>query len=119
MCGDFAGKAETEGDFARLIGLQADHRMNVFAQDGCGIFLGDFFDFHAAGGAGHENGKTGSAIDQEAEIKFALDVQTFFDEYALDDAAAGTGLRRDEVHAQDVAGDRKSTRLNSSHSSIS
>src|SRR5260370_5689646 len=105
MRGDFAGKSETEGAFARLIGLQADPRVNGFAQDGCGIFLSGFSDFHAAGRAGHENRKTGSAIDQKAEVKFALDVQTFFDEHTLDDAAARAGLRRHEIHAQDVAGD--------------
>jgi len=68
--------------------------MNGFAQNGAGIFLGDFLDFHAASGAGHEDHAAGGAIDEQTEIKFALDVQAFFDEQALDDAAGGT--RRDQ-----------------------
>ena len=99
----FAGEAEAEGELARLIGLQADGGMNDFAQDRVGIVLGDFFDFHAAGGAGHEEHFAGGAIDENAEVEFALDVETFFDEEALDDAAAGAGLRGDEIHAQHVS----------------
>ena len=79
--------------------------MNRFAQNGAGIVLGDFFDFHAARGAGHENDVAGGAIDEQAEIKFALDVEAFFDEQALDDAAGGAGLRRDQLHAENVAGE--------------
>jgi hypothetical protein len=40
----------------------------------------DFFDFHAARGGGHENRRTDGAIDQDADVKFALDVETFFDQ---------------------------------------
>src|SRR5260370_33752239 len=92
MRGDFAGKSETEGDFARLIGLQADHRVNGFAQDGCGIFLSGFFDFHAAGRDGHENRKSVSAIDLKAVVKIALVVEPFFDRTPCDVASARTGL---------------------------
>jgi len=34
----------------------------------------------ATSGAGHEHDAAGGAIDKQAEIKFALDVQAFFDE---------------------------------------
>ena len=101
----FAGEAETEGELARLIGLQADDGLNEFAEDGVGIVFGDFFDFHAAGGAGHEDNFAGGAIHQDAEVEFALDVEAFFDQQALDDAAAGAGLHGDEIHAEHVAGD--------------
>src|SRR5713226_1564583 len=79
--------------------------MNRFAQNGAGIILGDFLDFHAAGGAGHENNVAGGAIDEQAEIKFALDVEAFFDQQSLDDAAGGAGLRSDQLHAKNVAGE--------------
>src|SRR5579859_6276349 len=79
--------------------------MNGFFQDGRGIFLGDFLDFHAAGAAGHKDDASGFAIDQQAEVEFALDVQAFFDEQALDDAASGAGLNGDQIHAQHAGGD--------------
>jgi hypothetical protein len=79
--------------------------MNGFSQNGSGIFLGDFLDFHAASGAGHEYDAAGGAIDEQAEIEFALDVQAFFDEQALDDTAGGTGLRSDQLHAENLAGE--------------
>ena len=37
-----------KGELAHTVGLQADGRPDRFAQDGGGIFFGDFFDFHAA-----------------------------------------------------------------------
>jgi len=97
--GDFARQAKAERDLAGLIRLQANGGMNRFAQDGVGVLLGDFLDFHAAGSAGHKNDVAGGAIDKESQIKFALDVETFFDEQALDDAAGGAGLRSDQLHA--------------------
>ena len=105
MIDHFDGQTEAESDFARLIKLQTDGGMNRLAQNGAGIILGDFFNFHAARGAGHEHDAAAGAVDEQAEIKFALDVEAFFDEHALHDAAGGAGLRRDELHAQDVAGD--------------
>jgi len=88
-----------------LIGLEADGGIDGFAEDGFGMLLGNFFDFHSAGGAGHEDGPGGFAVDDQAEIEFALDVQTFFDEQTFYDAADGSGLNSDEIHAQHVAGD--------------
>jgi len=38
-----------------------------------------------------------------AEVKFALDVEAFFDEKTLDDASGGTGLRSDQFHAENEA----------------
>ena len=67
--------------------------------------LGDFLDVHAAGGAGHKNNFANAAIDENAEIEFALDVEAFFDENALDGAAAGAGLRGDKIHAEHVRSD--------------
>src|SRR6266704_2801849 len=102
---DFARQPQAERDFAGLVRLQTHGRMNHLAQNGAGIFPGDFLDFHAACGAGHEDDAAARAIDEEAEIKFALDVEAFFDEQALDDAAGGAGLRSDQLHAENVAGE--------------
>ena len=79
--------------------------MNRLAHDGFGIRLGNFFDVHTAGSTSHENYFAHAAIDEDAEIKFALDVQTLFDKDALDGATAGAGLGRDEIHAQHVRSD--------------
>src|SRR5258706_14341733 len=65
----FDRQAQAESNLAGLIRLQANCRMNGFAQNGAGIFLGDFLDLHAASSAGHEHDAAGGAIDEEAEIK--------------------------------------------------
>ena len=46
----------------------------------------------------------GGAIDKQAEIKFALDVQPFLDQHSLDDAAGGAGLGSDKLHAENLTG---------------
>src|ERR1700733_10724384 len=101
----FTGEAGTKGELASLIRLQADGGLNEFVEDGFRICFCDFFDFHAAGSAGHEENFARGAIDEDAEVELALDVQTFFDQHALDDAPAGTGLHSDEIHAEHGAGD--------------
>ena len=45
------------------------------------------------------------AIEHDAEIEFALDGQRLFDQQALHDAAFGTGLVRDQRHAEHLFGD--------------
>ena len=46
------------------------------------------------------------AIEDDAEIKFALDGQRLFDQQPLHDAAFGAGLMRDQRHAENFLGDR-------------
>jgi hypothetical protein len=101
----FAGEAEAVGKLARLIWLKADGGLDEFAKDRFGICFGDFFDFHAAGGAGHEENFAGGAVHEDAEVEFALDVEAFFDEQALNDTAAGSGLHSNEVHTEHGAAD--------------
>src|SRR5256885_16482232 len=105
VVGNVARKPEAERKFARLIRLQTDRRMNNFLDDGVRIFLRDFFDFHAARATRHKDDAADAAIDEKRKVKFALDVEAFFDEQPLDNPAAGTGLDRDEVHAEHAAGD--------------
>ncbi len=102
MRGHLAGKSQAKSDFARLIRLQANHRVNRFAQNGFRIILGDFLDFHPSRGAGHEHGQTAGSIDQHAKIQLALDVQPLLDQHALDDASRRSSLWSDEFHAQNV-----------------
>ncbi len=79
--------------------------MDDFLDDGGRIFSCDFFDFHAARGARHENDAADAAVHEKTEVKFALNDEAFFDEQALDDTAAGAGLNRHEIHAEHAAGD--------------
>src|SRR5205814_7856262 len=51
-----------------------------------------------------ENDAARRAIYKEPKIELALDVEAFFDEQTLDDAASRAGLRSDEFHAEDMAG---------------
>ncbi len=103
---EFGGKAQAKCQFARVERLQSRGRIDRLAKNRFGMLLGDFFDFHAAGGAGHEYGLAGGAIHQNAHVEFALDVKTFFDQKAADDAAFFSRLRRDQLHAEDVLGKR-------------
>ena len=59
---------------------------------------GHFLDVHAAGGAGDDDRTAGRAIDQDAQIELALDLQAFLDEHASDLPALRAGLVRDERH---------------------
>src|SRR4029077_16572449 len=103
--GDIAGKAEAEDELARLIRLQTDRGMNGFAHDGFRMRFRDFFYVHPAGGTSHEDHFADAAIDENAEIKLALDVQTLFDENTLYSAAAGAGLRGNKIHTEHVRSD--------------
>ena len=101
---NFRREAESEGEFARLKRLQSRGGMNRLAQNRFGIVLRDFFDFHSAGGAGHKHGRAHRAIDENAEIKFALDVEAFFDQQAANDAPFRARLRSNEIHSEDALG---------------
>src|SRR5690348_6031922 len=91
-CADhFRRKAEAKGEFARVICLKARCRVDTLTDDSVGILLGNFLDFHAAGRARHENGRADRAIDEQAEVKLALNVESFFDEQSANDAALFAG----------------------------
>ncbi len=83
-----------------MYGCRPTAGQDRFAQDGGGIFFGDFLDFHTARRAGHNDGGFDGTIDQDAEVKLALDVQPLFDQQTAHDAAAGAGLGRDQLHAK-------------------
>ncbi len=78
-----------------------------------GSLGGDLFDFHAAGGRGHEDGLAVRAVEHDAEVELALDGQRLFDQQALHDAAFGTGLVGDQRHAQDFFGELSALRRRS------
>ena len=51
-------------------------------------------------GLDHQDGPLGRAIDDEAEVQLARDLEALLDEHAADDPALGPGLVRDERHAE-------------------
>ena len=86
-------------------GFQPHARIDVLFQNRVRIFGGDLLDLHAARGRRHENRLALGAVDQDAEVKFFLDGQRFFDQQPAHDAALGTGLVRHQFHAQHFAGE--------------
>ena len=96
------GKAQAEGELARVVGLESFLGMNRLAEDCFRMLFRDFLDFHAARGAGHEHGRADGAVHEHAEVNLALDIEPFFDQHAADDAALWARLRRDELHAQNL-----------------
>ena len=81
--------------------------MNRFAQNHFGMVLRDFLDFHSAGRAGHKYRRANSAVNQNAQIQLALDVEPFFDQQAANDAALRARLRRDQLHSENALGMRR------------
>ncbi len=73
-------------------------------EDGVRVFFGDLFDLHAAGGGGHEDELSEGAIEDDAEVQFAVNRECFFDQELLDNAAFGAGLVGDEGHAEHLFG---------------
>ena len=105
-----AGNADAERQLARLKRLQADAGLDGLFQNPLGRLGGDLFDLHAAVGRRHEHVLAGGAVEHDAEIKFALDGQRLFDQQPLHHAAFGSGLVRDQRHAQDLFGERRALR---------
>ena len=98
-----AVEADAEPELARFERHDADARLDVDAHDLLRRLLGDLFDVHAAGGAGHDHRLAGRAIEHDAQIQLARHLQPLFDQHAADDAAFGAGLVRDEGHADHVS----------------
>ena len=73
-------------------GGRVDRSVRIFSGDG-----GDLLDLHAALGRADDGDPAGVAVDQQAEVELAGDVAAFLDIDALDLAALGSGLVRDEL----------------------
>ena len=85
-------------------GFQADGRIKMFFENQFGRFFGDFFDFHAAFGADHQDWLGGGTVEHDAQIQFAGDVAAGFDKDLIDRFAFGAGLNRDQRLAQQPCG---------------
>ena len=101
----WAGEAESRGDLAALERHEAEGRIDMHREDLLRGVLGDFFDVHAAFGAGDDDRSGGGAVEEDGEVEFALDVDGFTDEHLADFLALGAGLVGHEDLTEHVGGE--------------
>ena len=97
-------KPECKSHLARLKRFQTHARIDVLLQNGIGSLRSHLFDIHSAGGRCHEHGLASGAVHQNSQIQFLLDRQGFFNQQPPHDASFGTGLVRNQSHAQHLFG---------------
>src|SRR5574343_777241 len=83
---------------------QANQRIDKDLDDLFRGLVSNFFDIHATFVRGHHGDGLGSAVGQRSNVVFVLDVGTFVDQQVTNLLAFRTGLVRDQLHAQDLAG---------------
>ena len=84
LVGRARAEAHAERQLARLKRDDARARIDLLAQDLLGFLRRDLLDVHAAGGAGDDDRARRRAIDDDAQIELALDLEPFFDQDATD-----------------------------------
>src|SRR5205823_2963900 len=95
------GDADAERDLVGIGVGQALHRIDVNPADLLRRLGGHLLDIHAALGGGHQHDLLRAAVDHHAGIELLLDVGAFFDQQTPHLLALGSGLVRDELHAED------------------
>jgi len=100
-CGahDFRSASQPKAILRCLVDCKPSARMNRFRKMAPGLFLG-LLNFHAAGSAGHDTTWPEARLDEQDEIKFALDVQPFSMSKRLTMRPAGPVCGVDELHAE-------------------
>jgi len=99
-----AGEAEGVRDGARLEALHAEDRVDRLAVNRLRIARGDLLDLHAALLRRHHDWHADAAVERDAEVQLAIDVERLFDEHLPHLAAFGAGLVRDEGHPDHLLG---------------
>ena len=94
------------GQFLRLRVGQADQRVDEDLDDLLGRGVGDFLDVHAAFAGGHQRHLLRRAVGDHRNVVFLLDVGAVLDQQPAHFLAQRAGLVRDQLHAQDLAGQR-------------
>jgi hypothetical protein len=89
-------EAKTEGEFARLEGLEPHRRLDHHLQDFLWMVLGDLLDFHAAEAGCDDPHPLDLPVENEAEINLALERFGNLDI----DSLHGAGLIGDEGFAK-------------------
>ncbi len=98
-------EAEAEGELARLVGDEADDRVDVDREDLLGGLGGDLLDLHAPLGRRHEGDAPPVAVDDRAEVELAHHVEPLLDVEPPHLLPLGARLVRDELHAEDLLGE--------------
>ncbi len=98
------GNADALGQVQGLLVGDADQGINEFLEDLLGGGVGHFLDVHTAFGGGHDGDLLGSAVGQDSQVVFLLDVGAFFNQQAADLLAFRAGLVGHQLHAQNLGG---------------
>ncbi|TPV97883.1 MAG: hypothetical protein USCAAHI_02684 [Beijerinckiaceae bacterium] len=93
-------EAKTEGEFARLEGLEPHRRLDHHLQDFLWMVLGDLLDFHAAEAGCDDPHPLDLPVENEAEVNLALERFGDLDIDPLHDFALGARLIGDEGFAK-------------------
>src|SRR5690606_18755438 len=96
--------ADTASQLGGLLVGQANSRVHEFFQNGVGVALGHFFNFHAAFAGSHHGHALGSTVGNDTDVVFLLDVRAFLDQQATHFLAFRASLVSDQLHAQDFRG---------------
>ncbi len=90
-------------NFARLKRFQPHARIDILLENRVGILGGDLLDFHSARRRSHEYRLAFGAVDENSQIQLFFNRKCFFNQQTPHDAALGTCLMSNELHAQNFA----------------
>ena len=99
------GKPQKDAGLSRLIGLQPESGVDLFAEDGGGILFRDSFDLHATFPTGDEDRAISHTVQGNREVKFPGDFRRFPHQNGMDRLPLGSGLMGDQLIANHARGD--------------
>ena len=99
-----AFELEGRGDAAADVGRVTGSGIDLHGDDLVRRVVRHLLDVHAAFGGGDEGDARGFAVDQDREIEFTRNGRAFLDIEALHLLAFGSGLVRDQRHAEHALG---------------
>ncbi len=98
--------ADAQGQLACLRVAQAGQRIDEDLDDLLRRVVGHLLDVHAAFGAAHQHHLLCRAVGQHGNVVLLLDVRAFLDQQAPNLLAGRPGLMGDQLHAENLAGQR-------------
>ena len=97
-------QSQPESKPPRLKGLQPHPRVHLFPEDLFRSPGGHLLDFHPTFWTGHDHQLALGPVQGDAQIEFPVDITGLLHQDLLHLLAIGTGLVRDQVHADDLGG---------------
>src|SRR4030095_11988976 len=98
-------EAHPECQLPRLERDDAGTWLDPLTQDFFRFSGRDLLDVHTACGAADDHRAGRCTIDDDAQVEFAIDLHSLFDQYPADFAPVGPGLMRDERHPKHLLGE--------------